>query len=145
MEWYISRYNGRLPNEVLIVVINETNVSICSTCATCLKPDELLVWRSFSRRNGFGLIIQYNEAPRVLQARHMDIGIDICLKVLLASLNMVEESAIRQITHMMYVVNYFIEILVQQVIPALFGKIKIKKNLSKSTCNMSVCLHPTPV
>ena len=59
MKWFKQYHGNLLPNEVLELPPNSPNTTICQSCVTDLKPNELIIGRSFSARNGFGSIMRY--------------------------------------------------------------------------------------
>ena len=51
MKWFKQHHGNLLPNEVFGVPPNSPNATICQSCATDLKPNELIIGRSFSTWN----------------------------------------------------------------------------------------------
>ena len=94
-----------MPHEMLQTTINDTNATICSNCAIDAKPRELCVGRTFSFRNGFGPIINYEDDPESLVLYYQNMQIGIRLQHLIKNLTLVEESAIRQLTPMLHIVR----------------------------------------
>ena len=63
IKWFKQHHGSLLPNEVLRLPLDSPNATICHSCATDLKPNELIIGRSFSTRNGFGPIMKYVPPP----------------------------------------------------------------------------------
>ena len=93
MKWFRDHHANQMPHEMLQTTINDTNATICSNCAIDAKPRELCVGRTFSFRNGFGPIINYEDDPESLVLYHQNMQIGICLQHFMKYLILVEESA----------------------------------------------------
>ena len=59
MKWFKETYNYLLPHEVFHLPINESNAKICDVRAADSNGKELGLLRLFSRRIGFGPVMQY--------------------------------------------------------------------------------------
>ena len=83
------------------------NATICQSCATDLIPNDLIIGRSFSTRNGVGPIMKYVPPPVTVFVHNTHISMGIRLQVLMQPLILVEESTIRQITTMLHISKLF--------------------------------------
>ena len=103
IKWFKKHHDNLLPNEVLGLSPDSPNATIFQNCATDFKPNDLIIGRSFSTRNGVGPIMKYVPPPVTVSVHNTHISMGIRLQVLMQPLILVEESAIRQITPMLHI------------------------------------------